>query len=85
MTLTQLKNGVKRIIPKYNKVECPICKSRFNHFATVGIIPRKNALCWTCGSRERHRLVWLYLNQKTDFFNPATQVKLLHFAPEKIF
>ncbi len=35
-----------------------------------------------CKSLERHRLVYLYLKNKTDFFN-AGEKRVLHFAPEK--
>ena len=57
---------------------CPICESqvqRFNDFNK-----RKNALCPTCGSLERHRLLWLFLSQETKIFNK--RATLLHFAPE---
>ena len=32
---------------------------------------------------ERHRLLWLYLKNETDFF--TKKIKLLHFAPEQAF
>ena len=34
-------------------------------------------------SLERHRLLWLYLKNETDFFNK--DLKVLHFAPEAAF
>ena len=36
-----------------------------------------------CLSLERHRLLWLYLKEKTDFF--SAPLKVLHFAPEQPF
>lgn len=36
-------------------------------------------------SLERHRLLWKYLNKKTNFFNTGKTIRLLHFAPEKQF
>ncbi len=44
---------------------------------------RKNALCPKCLSLERHRLVWLYLKNKTNFFD--LPLKVLHIAPEQSF
>jgi len=67
-----------------NKVECPVCESHFNKFLPYGRTnPRENALCPSCLSLERHRLMWLYLKEKTDFF--TAKHKLLHVAPEYCF
>ena len=44
---------------------------------------RKNALCPRCGSFGRHRLLWLYLQNRTNLFNG--KLRVLHFAPEYIF
>jgi SAM-dependent methyltransferase len=63
-----------------NKVECPICESHFRKFLPYGRKSRSNALCPSCLSLERHRLIWLYLKTKTDFF--TTTNKMLHIAPE---
>ena len=41
---------------------------------------RENALCPNCLSLERHRLIWLYLQEKTGFFRD--DIKFLHIAPE---
>lgn len=44
---------------------------------------RENALAPGTMSLERHRLLWLYLQLKTDFFTAAK--KVLHVAPEQCF
>ena len=44
---------------------------------------RPNAICPRCHSKERHRLLWLYLDESTNL--SSTNLKLLHFAPEWIF
>ena len=44
---------------------------------------RENALCPSCLSLERHRLMWLFLQKETDFFNAS--LKVLHVAPELCF
>ena len=67
-----------------NKVECPICGSHYRKFLPYGRVnPRPNALCPSCLSLERHRLIWIYLKEKTDFFNRKLDV--LHIAPEPCF
>lgn len=44
---------------------------------------RENALCPHCLALERHRLMWLYLQNETDFFEAPARV--LHIAPEYCF
>ena len=63
-------------------VECPVCGRRYRKFMPYGyVVSRKNALCPGCLSLERHRLLWLYLQNETDFFDK--QLKVLHIAPER--
>ncbi len=65
-------------------VTCPICLKSFRRFLPYGRInPRTNALCPNCLSLERHRLIWLYLKEKTEFFRHKLHV--LHIAPEECF
>jgi SAM-dependent methyltransferase len=67
-----------------NRVTCPVCSRHYRKFLPYGRVnPRPNALCPGCLSLERHRLLWLYLHEKTDFFKRPLQV--LHFAPEACF
>ncbi len=44
---------------------------------------RENALCPNCLALERHRLMWLFLKEKTNFFEANLDV--LHVAPESCF
>lgn len=60
---------------------CPICQSRLRKFLPFGVKPRPNALCPVCGSLERHRLIWLFMRQKTNLFLPPKK-RMLHAAPE---
>ena len=46
---------------------------------------RNNVLSPSTLSLERHRLLWLYLNEQTDFFTSTAKKKVLHFAPEQAF
>ncbi|HHP7241094.1 MAG TPA: class I SAM-dependent methyltransferase [Cyclobacteriaceae bacterium] len=64
-------------------VECNICEKKYRKFLPYGRVPRDNALCPNCLSLERHRLIWLYLTHKTEFFK--VPLKMLHIAPELCF
>lgn len=67
-----------------NKVYCPVCGGHFRKFLPYGYGGTvDNRLCPKCLSLERHRLLWLYLKEKTDFF--TAPLKVLHFAPEQPF
>jgi predicted SAM-dependent methyltransferase len=59
---------------------CPVCGQR-SVFVPFGDPPRPLAKCSVCGSVERHRLLYLYLKQKTNLFKD--QLSVLHFSPEK--
>lgn len=58
--------------------ECPCCGGRFDAFVHYGRRPR--AACPTCGARERHRALWLYLRDELQIENRPRS--MLHFAPE---
>jgi SAM-dependent methyltransferase len=60
-------------------VECPLCGGRFDRFKAAW--NRPNALCWRCGSHERHRAQWLLLTAARPELLDAPR-SLLHFAPE---
>ncbi|TAE76013.1 MAG: methyltransferase domain-containing protein [Bacteroidetes bacterium] len=66
-------------------VECTVCHHQYKRFLPYGRgnSARNNALCPSCQALERHRLIWLYLKEKTDFFQ--VQKKVLHIAPESCF
>jgi SAM-dependent methyltransferase len=69
---------------KGTNVICTICHAKYARFAPYGASKRENARCLNCGSGERHRLLWQFMNDKTDFFSNRKK-RLLHFAPEKCF
>lgn len=59
-------------------VRCPVCDRGFDVFKDDR--NRGNALCWRCGSHERHRAQWLLLQSRPELLDDAGS--LLHFSPE---
>jgi SAM-dependent methyltransferase len=59
-------------------VLCPICDLGFDRFRDDW--DRARALCWRCGSHERHRAQWLLFQARPELLGHAQA--LLHFAPE---
>jgi SAM-dependent methyltransferase len=59
-------------------VVCPICEHGFDAFKDDW--NRHGALCWRCGSHERHRAQWLLLQHRPQLLRDARS--LLHFSPE---
>lgn len=69
-----------------NRYEDPITGKTYRKFLPYGYsgkAKRKNVLCPGSLSLERHRLLWLYLKAKTDFFTASHN--MLHIAPEQCF
>lgn len=67
-----------------NRYTDPIDGKRFSKFLPYGYEhQRDNVLSPSTLSLERHRLLWLYLQTETDFFEQPQ--KMLHFAPEQAF
>ncbi|MFP4088889.1 MAG: class I SAM-dependent methyltransferase [Cyclobacteriaceae bacterium] len=67
-----------------NNYQCPVDGKTYRRLLPYGRIEtRPNALCPSSLTLERHRLMWLYLKQRTDFF--TRQHKVLHVAPEICF
>jgi SAM-dependent methyltransferase len=73
------------IIPFYrgSRYQCPICNNHFRKLLPYGNQGSANRLCPSCLSLERHRLLWLYLKERTAFFHEPLNV--LHVAPEQSF
>lgn len=71
---------------KGNTFTDPIDGKSFRMFLPYGYgNQRNNVLSPSTLSLERHRLLWLYLQNETDFFTATSQKKVLHFAPEQEF
>jgi SAM-dependent methyltransferase len=66
-----------------NNVECNVCQHHYREFLPYGRKGRSNALCPNCLALERHRMMWYFLEQRTNFFTQNLDV--LHIAPELCF
>lgn len=71
---------------KGNTFTDPIDGKSFRMFLPYGYgNQRNNVLSPSTLSLERHRLLWLYLQNETAFFTSKEKIKVLHFAPEQAF
>jgi SAM-dependent methyltransferase len=71
---------------KGKKYTDPIDGKSFRKFLPYGYgTQRPNVLSPSTLSLERHRLLWLYLQNETNFFNAEKPKKVLHMAPEQCF
>lgn len=61
------------------RFKCPCCGGYFRKFLPAGLKHQPNAVCPVCRCFERHRLLWLYLKNKTNFFK--SNLKVLDIAP----
>jgi SAM-dependent methyltransferase len=77
--LYALPSRLKRLLYRGNRYFCPVCASRLRAFMRFGLLPRE--WCPVCASMRRHRLLWVFLAERTDLFDRSTK-RLLHFAPE---
>jgi len=63
---------------------CPVCGRSSRRFKPSPIDRREDAQCVYCGALERHRLVWLFIQKKTNLFDGKPKT-MLHVAPESCF
>lgn len=84
--LSYLARPVLAFVLKGSTFTDPIDNKSFSKFLPYGYgNQRNNVLSPSTLSLERHRLLWLYLKNETDFFTSKEKKKVLHFAPEQAF
>jgi SAM-dependent methyltransferase len=82
--LSYLVSPILEFALRGNKFTDPIDGKSFKTFLPYGYgKQRPNVLSPSTLSLERHRLLWLYLKNETNFF--SENLKALHFAPEQCF
>src|SRR4051794_26144368 len=72
------RRGVEPLAFRGSAVECPLCERTFSRFASFN--GRDNARWPSCESLERHRMMWLFFQSRTDLF--TGRLRVLHIAPE---
>lgn len=77
----KLAGSVRAFLHRGDAVHCPCCDGSFAEF--IRHRGRPHARCPRCGALERHRLLWLYLTERTDLLSSPRS--LLHFAPEPAY
>lgn len=73
-----LRRTVRPMLHRGHAVSCPCCGGEFSRFVQHRARPR--AKCPRCASLERHRLLQLYVAERTEL--PIGNLSVLHFAPE---
>ncbi|MCF6350792.1 MAG: methyltransferase domain-containing protein [Flavobacteriaceae bacterium] len=82
--ISYMVSPILTLFYKGSKFTDPIDNKSFRKLLPYGYNKqRKNALSPSTLSLERHRLMWLYLKNETDFF--TAKKKVLHMAPEQCF
>ena len=82
--LSYVARPILAFLLKGNTYTDPIDGKSFKSFLPYGYVKqRNNVLSPSTLSLERHRLLWLYLKNETEFF--SAENKVLHFAPEQCF
>jgi len=91
----RIKKKIRSALHKGNKYICPLCNYSAKDLFPIGldfpVLKEKQVIgggrryggCYCCRSTERERLIYAYLKDKIDLFNPDKNKKILHIAPEK--
>lgn len=84
--LSYVARPILAFVLKGTRFTDPIDGRSFKSFLPYGYGTQRNdVLSPSTLSLERHRLLWLYLKNETDFFTATVKKKVLHFAPEQAF
>ena len=78
----ELYRPLRAIALTGDRFYCPLCEGRFRAFLPIGVVARPNARCPWCDSLERHRLLWVALQQLWQDGKIRRGGKLMHVAPE---
>lgn len=80
--LKKIRSVIYLITHAGNERECPLCGANYSRFGKGGVEKRDDAQCMNCGSLERHRFLWLYLQREMNI-GQQKNLAVLHLAPEK--
>lgn len=91
-----IKPIFKKIKSLIHPFYCPYCIGFWNSFdehgfefsilKEVDIIGggKRNHVCPNCSSTDRLRMIYSYVESKTNFLNASKSFKILHIAPERL-
>jgi predicted SAM-dependent methyltransferase len=91
----QIKKPLKKYFNAGGKQECPICGYRGKKWKKMGRdneairkfnligAGRRRGGCYNCGSNERERHIFIYLEEEVELFEKSEEYSILHIAPEK--
>ena len=82
--LRATRSFVYRVIYRGTGRWCPVCEQPSRRFAPFGNPRRAQAMCPHCGALERHRLLALFVEKKTNLYTQP-DLRMLHVAPEPCF
>jgi SAM-dependent methyltransferase len=83
--MSYMLSGITALFLKGDKFEDPIDGKKYRKLLPYGYGKSRRLNVFAPGSLslERHRLLWLYLKEESNFFNE--KLKVLHIAPEQCF
>ncbi len=68
------------LLYKGSNVTCPVCGGNFRHFIKLDKQdPESDLLCPRCGSAQRQRLLWLFLENEVGI--TSEELSIIHFSP----
>jgi SAM-dependent methyltransferase len=97
--LRRLRYRLVRAYRRYGTAYyCPLCErharafapnppgpgqATIDHYRIVSMGARAHYRCPWCNSSDKERLVWRFLETRTDILDPRAPARVLHVAPEK--
>ncbi len=79
--LERIKHTIRMFVLRGGNVTCCLCNKKYLTFLPSGDDIKAHARCPGCDSIDRHRQLWLLLEE--DIKNAKTPYHILHIAPEK--
>jgi len=91
----KVKRELRLILNKGDIYVCPFCHYQAKNLSPTGlsipVLKEKEVIgggyrlggCFKCGSTDRERLIYLYLDKVYKLFGRGKEIKILHIAPEK--
>jgi SAM-dependent methyltransferase len=77
--IAALERRYRTLAHRGSTVRCPCCGRGFDRFKEDW--NRPGAICWWCGAQERHRALWIHLDEFSEVAR-REGLDVLHFAPE---